>query len=293
MTEKIFYLSLFLLLNFPFCFSKEGSNEQVIKTATMYNFSDYPEWIRLFETPHIKVIANSNQYYLGRLLLITKTDELDNETLNQKKHGEQNFKLYPSMDYIINYRRDVYNELLDVLSALNKGRREWFRSEGLNESPTLFNELTADNLSFCENKKDLLKKIKNNDECIETFHHAHLHSIPRYKKTILLTYDKKASSLIRLSYYQGVPLFSGQDGFLKSKKSKGNIEKVWILFKDTEYGDIINFKKKLILVNSMGPKDLAQKGPLDKIKAEIQEWMMKSITKASLVFLKKAIKLSF
>ncbi|MGZ3790030.1 MAG: hypothetical protein ACXVLQ_15950 [Bacteriovorax sp.] len=252
----------------------------------MYNFSEYPEWIRLFETPHIKVIANSNQYYLGRLILATKTDEKDGDKLNQELQG-QKFKLYPSMDYIMNERRDVYNEMLDVLSALNKGRRVWLHSQGLDEGLTLFNELTADNLSYCENRKEVSEKGKNNEECRETFHHAHMHSIPRYKKKILLTYDKKAAPVIRLSYYDGKnPVFTAEEGALKFERNKDGPEKVWVLFKDTEYGDIIDFKKKLVLVDA-NESDSASKGKLEKIKTEIQIWIVRSISQASLPFLKK------
>lgn len=276
-------LIFFLMLKVNNAFS-EVLKKEPKKTSTMYEFSDVPEWYRLFETKHVRVLANANQYYLGRLLLITKADEIDGSSLNQDLGGSKQYKLYPSMDYVINQRRDVYNELLDVLSALNKGRTDWLFSQGLDGSPTLFNELTADNLSYCDNRQELKQQGKSKENCIETFHHAHMHSIPRYKKQILLTYDKNAPSLITLSYYDGKnPAFTKQDGQIKFEYTKQDPGKVWILFKDTEYGDIIDFKKKLILVEG---NPLA-KGQLEKIQAEIQLWILSSISKASLPYLKK------
>jgi len=235
-----------LFLSFFFTVSAYAANI----TPTMVEFSKYPAWISLFETPHIKVILNSNQYYLGRLLLVSKTDEKDSDDLFQVIEGTQKIKIYPSMEYVINHRRDVYNELLDVLSALNQGRREWLRKEGLTESPTLFNELTAGNLAYCENRKELIKKKISLEGCRETFHHAHLHSIARYKKQILLSYDKKTRPLIKLSYYnrkKSPVLF--KDEFLKVEKNKNTNEimKVWILFNDTEFVTLLISKRSLFL----------------------------------------------
>lgn len=280
MVKRVLLIS-FLILKVANAFSNEIRIEPQ-KTSTMYEFADVPLWYRLFETKHVKVLANANQYYLGRLMLITKTDEKDGEELNQSLGGSKQYKLYPSLDYIVNHRRDVYNELLDVLSALNKGRKDWLLSQGLNGSPTLFNELTADNLSYCENRKQLKEKGKGKEECIETFHHAHMHSIPRYKKQILLTYDKNALPQMKLSYYDGQhPVFTEQDGQIKYENSKENPGKVWVLFNDTEYGDIIDFKKKLILVEG----DPLAKSQLEKIQAEIQLWVLDSISKASKPYL--------
>jgi hypothetical protein len=115
-----------------------------------------------------------------------------------------------------------------------------------------------------------------------------MHTIPRYRKKILLTYDKKSTPLIKMAYYDGKqPGFSVEDGNLKVEMQQENVEKISILFNDTEYGDIIDFKKKLILVEARSPEELAKKGEVDKIKADIQIWIMKSIRDATLPFLSK------
>ncbi|MFZ2961431.1 MAG: hypothetical protein WA705_31525 [Candidatus Ozemobacteraceae bacterium] len=155
------------------------------------------------ETAHAKVLLHPNQYYLGRVVVISKLDKKDSGLVH-----------YSNMEWLFKNRPEIHAELMSVVYATQEARRRWLAENKL-AAPELFNELLASNLAY---GKDKLLGLPPSP-------HAHIHSWMRYSSPMRLSFSTDFSD-INLSDSSSRPL-SGKES---------------ALFVDTEFGAPILFE---------------------------------------------------
>lgn len=181
-------------------------------TCTPFN----KERFGIIETPHVKVVLNFNQYYLGREIIAVKIDHTDTVTTSNIK----GLTHYPDMEYVDENRPLISQEVRDVLYATNNGRRDWLKASGYNV-PEPFNVLIGNNLAF--GKEQQPGKEPNP--------HAHLHSIMRYKTPITIAYRENGADVVDIQLLD--PKKDLPEGFKALR------------FVDTEFGHCFLLDKKI------------------------------------------------
>jgi hypothetical protein len=165
-------------------------------------FSDIPAHFQVFETEDVKVLMHENQYYLGRLVIIAKTNKKETE-----------FRHFPDMETLFKKSPATFNHMMQVLFATHEGRRAWLQEYNLPQ-PEPFNELTANNLAYGREQTPGLPPDP----------HAHIHSWMRYKQPVILAYSNDFKDIRLIADLAKVPS--------KYKTIK---------FVDTEFGEPIIF----------------------------------------------------